>query len=41
VADDDVVFSFRVHLTKPPTQVAVTPLDAIEIHDWEAENSGD
>jgi hypothetical protein len=35
------VFSFRVHLTEPPTQVAVPPLDAIEILDWAAENSGD
>ena len=26
VADDDVVFSFRVHLTEPLTQVAVPPL---------------
>jgi hypothetical protein len=41
VVDDDVVFSFRVHLTEPPTQVAVPPLDAIEILDWAAENSGD
>ena len=41
VADDDVVFSFRVHLTEPPTQVRVPPLDAIEILDWAAENSGD
>lgn len=41
MADDDVVFSFRVHLTEPATQVAVPPLDAIEILDWSAENSGD
>ena len=41
MADDDVVFSFRVHLTDPPTQVAVPPLDAIEILDWAAKNSGD
>ena len=41
MADDDIVFSFRVHLTEPPTQVALPPLDAIEILDWAGENSGD
>lgn len=41
VAVDDVVFSFRVHLTEPPTQVAVAPLDAIEILNWAAKDSSD
>ena len=34
MADDDVVFSFRAHLTAPPTQVAVPLVDANEILDW-------
>jgi hypothetical protein len=41
VADDDVVFSFPIHTSEPPTQVEVPPLDAIEILDSAAKNSGD
>ena len=41
MADDEAVFSFRVHTSEPATQVAVPQLDAIEILDWAAENSGD
>ena len=41
MADDDVVFSFPIHTSEPPTQVEVPPLDAIEILDWAAKNSGD
>jgi hypothetical protein len=40
VADDDVVFSFRVQLTAPATQVVVPLTDANEVLGWTVLNSG-
>jgi hypothetical protein len=41
VTGDEIVFSFRIHLTAPQTQVPLPPFDAIEIVRWTVESSGD